>query len=70
MLAVPGKEKRTGTLETLLGQDLLIRFQGELGVLHAIGPEDGDYVGGALLSQAEMQLGRGDGLLLQQQAGT
>ena len=27
------------------------------------------YVGGALFSQAEMQLGRGNGLLLHQQAG-
>ena len=69
LLTIPGKQERTRAFEALLCQHFLVRFQGKLGVLHAVRPLDFHHVGNRLLPQSEMQLRRGDRLLLHQQAG-
>ena len=70
LLSIPGEEKGAGAFEPLLGEYFLICLECELGVLHAVWPLDFYYVGNPLFAQAEMQLGRRDGLRLHQQAGT
>src|SRR5208282_1916011 len=69
LLSVVSEEERTGSLQALLGHDVRVGFHPKFGAYGSIRPDYLHDVRLGLLSQSEMKLRTGDGLLLHQQAG-
>src|SRR6185369_1706580 len=55
LLAVPGKQERARTFETLLERDLLIGLNVKVGTHRAVGPHDADDVDTCLFTKAEVK---------------